>query len=292
MRFLGRITPDRSWRAFFVCSLLIPAAFGANAPSRPPELAQFGLPDPQEAAQLIAQVREAGIPGQFYLEFELRSLPRRGAEKTFRGRLWGGRNGQGIVTRVEVNDGDGRVHALLVQRGEKPMAWRLAEGRAVPLEPAAALAPVIPGVEVTPFDLQMPFLNWPNVTVERVTRVLGRPAHAFLFRAPGALASSDGEITAVRAYLDAQYNAIMQTELLGKNGRVLKSFGLVSLKKVGDQTLPRQADYRNETTRDKTRLQVTAAALNLPASPATFDPAQLGRPALAPAGDRIVRFGP
>ena len=118
----------------------------------------------------------------------------------------------------------------------------------------------MPGTDISAFDLQMPFLFWPGATVERITRVWGRPANAFLFRAPEVIGEGESAVAAVRAYLDTQFNALMQTELIGPAGRVLKTSYLVSLKKVEEQQVPRQMDYRNELTRDKKRLEVSAVA--------------------------------
>ena len=99
-------------------------------------------------------------------------------------------------------------------------------------------------------------------------------------------------IGAARAYLDTQANALMQTELINPSGKVVKSFSIVSLKKVGEQYLPKQADYRNEISRDKTRFQVTAAALNLGLPAAVFDPARLPVTVEPPAATLLVRIDP
>jgi hypothetical protein len=84
----------------------------------------------------------------------------------------------------------------------------------------------------------------------------------------------------------------MQTELINPAGRIVKSFSIVSLKKVGEQYLPKQADYRNEVTRDKTRFQLTAAALNLRLPAAVFEPAKLPVAVEAPASALLVRIDP
>jgi hypothetical protein len=46
---------------------------------------------------------------------------------------------------------------------------------------------------------------------------------------------------------------------------------------------------RDDATRDKTRLSVTAIAIGIPADPAVFDPASLGAAAAAPAAASITR---
>ena len=138
----------------------------------------------------------------------------------------------------------------------------------------------------------MPFLYWPGATVEKIARVMGRPAYAYLFNSPPEFLGRSGGVAAARAYLDTQFNALMQTELIGPTGRVVKTFSLVDLKKVAEQWIPKQADYRNEITRDKTRLQVTGAALNLRLPASVFEPSQLPLPVEPPSSALIVRIDP
>lgn len=292
--FAGIVTPAGLRRAFFVSAVMLcasplaPRLAAANVPVKPPELSQAGKASPEEAARLLQQFRQSGVPGEYYLEFELHHLPRRGEEKVFRGRLWGGRSAVGALTRVELTDAANRQHRFLIQNGEQPAVWKFADGKVEQLGIAALFQPLIPGVEVSAFDVQMPFLYWPDATLEKIARLRGRPTNAFVFRAPSAFTQQNSDVTAARAYLDTQFNALMQTELLGKNNRPLKTFSLLNLKTVDRQPLPKAADYRNEVTRDKTRLVVTAAALNLDLPPAVFESASLSRAAEAPAREKIV----
>lgn len=292
MDFSALNTPAFFRRAFSLglAGVFITSLARSAAPAAPPELAQIAKPDAAEAARLVEQFRSAGVQGDFYLEYQLKVLPRRGDERVYDGKLWGGRRAGAPVFRVEVTDSSGAAHRLLLRNGAAPLAWRWRDGRAVPIEGRDALAPLVPGADISAFDLQMPFLYWPGATVERITRVWGRPANAFLFRAPEIIGEGEAAVAAVRAYLDTQFNALMQTELIGPAGRVIKTSYLVSLKKVEDQQVPRQMDYRNEVTRDKTRLDVTAVALNA-AWPATlFEPETLGEAGAVPA--RVSRFAP
>jgi hypothetical protein len=257
-----------------------------------PELSQVGKPSAEEAARLVDQFRKAGIPGEYYLDFELHALPRRGEGPVFKGRWWGSRNDQGAITRIELTDAAGAPHRLLLQNGEHATVWRWANGRASEVGIADLMSPLVPGLEVSAFDLQMPYLYWPGATVEKIVRVLGRPSYAFVFPAPAAFKEQFSDISAARAYFDAQFNVPMQTEVLGRTGKVTRMLALLSLQRVGEQTLPKAADYRNEVTRDKTRLIVTGAALNLKLPATVFQPSNLGQPAAPPPADRIVRIDP
>jgi hypothetical protein len=280
------------WRAFFFPALCVTTAFSAAPPARPPDLAQVGLPDAAEVREILQQFRRADVVGDYYLEFELHALPRRGEETVFRGRLWGARNATGPIVRVELVDAAGAVRRLLVQNGERAAVWRFANGRIEQLGTAALFEPVIPGSELTAFDIQRPYLYWPDATLEKLVRVGGRPAHAFVFRAPSGFVAQHPEVAAVRAYLDTQFNALVQAELLDAKSKAVKTMSLLALKKVGEQWIPKAIDWRNAQTGDKARFVVTGAALNLEFGPALFEPAKLTEAIPPPAPDRIVRVEP
>lgn len=283
--------PALIWRAFFFSAAVGPAGWAAAPGSSMPELAQVGKPSEVEAARILEQFRRAGVAGEFFFEFEFRTLPRRGEERTIRGRLWGGRSAEGSLFRVELDDPAG-AQRLLIKNGVAGAVWRWRAGRIEELDLAASFAPLVAGVEVSAFDLQMPFLYWPDAKLEKITRVFGRPSYAYHFAAPLPVQERQLGVGAARAYLDTQFNALMQTELLAPSGRVAKTFSLISLKKVGDQHIPRQADYRNETTRDKTRFQVTAAALQLRLPATAFVPDGLGAPLTPPPAALLTRIEP
>jgi hypothetical protein len=109
-----------------------------------------------------------------------------------------------------------------------------------------------------------------------------------VFPAPAAVTAQKADLVAVRAFLDTQYNALMQIEYLGARG-VLKTVSLVDLKKIGEQWIPKSFDVRNDVSRDKTRFLVTGAALNLTLPPAVFAPAALAD-TVPPPADKLVRI--
>jgi hypothetical protein len=277
---------------FFLSALI--AAARAAGPTTPAsgELAQIGIPDAAEAQRILAQFRQSGMPGYYYLTFNLQHLPRRGAEQVFLGRLWGSRNAGDSLIRVVLTDGAGSEHRLLVQNGRIGAVWRWTAGITNRLGLDELFAPVVPGVQLSAFDLQMPFLAWPDATVVSINRVRGRPAHAFVFRPPTGYAAVQAAPVSVRSYFDAQFNAPMQTEWLDRDGKVTRTFSLLDLKKVEGTYLPKAFEVRDEATRDKTRLVVTGAALNLDLSAALFEPAMLGEDFAPPAASRIIPFNP
>ncbi len=248
------------------------------------------LPDRAGALAILDRFRRSIYAEPIYLEFELREMPRRGDEHLYHGRLWGARNDGGPVARFELNPGNGApAHHILVQGGPDSSLWISdGTGKAVRNE-NALLAPLVPGVQMTPFDLQMPYLYWLDASFAGEERLRGRAANVYAFTPPAEFTAAYPGVRSVRVYLDTQYDALMQSEVTGPGGRVAKTLSLLELRKVGDRWIPRDLDVRDDLTRDKTRLSVTAIAIGIRADPAVFDPASLGAAAAAPAAARITR---
>jgi hypothetical protein len=293
-----RATPVPPWRAFFVFGLLAASAgFGAVPKGQaPPPLTQLGGADPAEARAAIEQVRRQGIQGNYFLEFRLRVMPRRGEERLIPGRMWGTRNAIGPLSRVGLTLNEtsiGEERRLLIQNGSESALWRWKSGGEVEkLAAAAPFEPVIPNTELSAFDLQMPFIYWEDFTYRGLTRFRGRPAHVLIMRPPPSFAQQHPALKGVRIHLDTQFNALVQTELLGVNDSVLKTLSLVDLKKIGEQWIPKTFDVRDEKTRNKTRFDVTAAAVGLDFSRMLFEPAQLGENVQPPHESQLTRLAP
>jgi hypothetical protein len=198
------------------------------------------------------------------------------------------------VTRLELDVGRGGfTHRFLIQGGPDGALWTSdGEGAGAPNE-GALLAPLAPEVEMTPFDtLPMPFIYWLDSELAGVERVRGRPANIYVFLPSAEFAARHPAIKSVRAYLDAQYDALEEFEITGPDGRVSKTLTLLELKKVGDRWIPEDFDVRNEATRDKTRLSLTGVAEGVTPGPQAFDPSRLGSPLQPPAAARVIRIGP
>ncbi len=270
-------------------------AFAQPRLNRPaPRYFQLTPPDQKEGGQILEEMREAGPAGDYYLEFELRVLPRRGEETRIPGRLWGGRNREGNLSRLSLTlplsaDASGTSapvqKRLLVQGGPRPAAWQwpAADGSpSIVMDEAALFAPLA-GTDLSAFDLQMPFLYWMDFVYEGKTRLNDRPVDTFLLYPPASLAVRRPDLAGVRVYLDPQYHALVQAEQIGEGEKPLKSFRVVSLRKIGDNWMVRSVELRDETTRNKTRFVVTAAALNLDFSSTVFDPGNLSATLRPPA---------
>ena len=99
---------------------------------RPP--AQFisgSRPDQSEGARILQTFQQAGISGYYWLAFELRVMPRQGADRTIIGELHGGRNALGPISRLTLPAAAGEQRWLL-QSGPHPATWQWLGGAGEP----------------------------------------------------------------------------------------------------------------------------------------------------------------
>jgi hypothetical protein len=278
---------------FFLGAALIPLAAQSKRYRPHPDYVQFTPPDQAKGRGILEDFRQRGIEKDYYLEFDLRVMPRRGAEKRIPGRAWGGRNPNGPVSRIELQlSPEGAAQRLLVQNGPAGAIWNWhgeEPGMTARLDASAMFAP-LGGTELTPFDLQMPFIFWDDFVYEGVTRQGDRPMQTFLMYPPETIAAQNPAITGVRMFVDSAYHAMMRFQVIGGDGRVLKTMQLGSFKKVDEQWLMKEIDFRNDATRDKTRFDLTAAAAGLDLPPGLFSPETLAQPIPPPARERLSRM--
>ena len=243
-----------------------------------------GKADQAEGAGILESFRQTGVAGTHWLSFELRVLPRKGAERVIEGELLGTPGAQGPLTRLTLAKGH-----WLIQAGPAPAAWVAMDGAVRPATTAETLQPIA-GTDFTLFDLQMPFLHWTDFVYEGLAKVRSRPAHRFLLYPPADFAAVRPDLSAVRVCIDTQFQALVQVEQLGPSGQTVKSVALIDLKKVGEQWLVKSIDLRNHLTRDKTRLTFKAVALDLLLPADTFIPTQLTQPDPAIPREKITEL--
>ena len=161
-----------------------------------------------------------------------------------------------------------------------------ATGEIVPAGSGQSVA----GTDLTIFDLQMPFLYWTDFTYEGQAKVRGRPTYSFILRPPPGYVPPQPGLTGVRVLIDTQFQAMVQADQLGPKGAVERSVVLLDLKKVGEQWLVKTIDVRDMSSRDKTRLTITAAAINLKLPDGTFVAGNLLTDPPDITAKQIVRF--
>lgn len=254
-----------------IAVFLLASASEAEAQSRrrpSPRYLGGHTPDQIEGARILDDMREIGLAGDYYEEFELRLLPRKGKESRVQGRWFGGRNAIGPVSRIELFPVAAAAEVLWVQNGPDPEVWRLHPG-APPTELAGGVItePLV-GTTLSAADLQIPFMYWRDFVFEGREEVLGRPTFVFLLFPPEAEAEKFPGIGGARVFIDTQFHAPLQAQWIDDDGEALKTITVLSLKKVEDRYIVKSFEVRDEQTRDKTRLVVTAVSFtaNMPES--------------------------
>ncbi len=235
------------------------------APNRvrpPSKFLQFTPPDQAEGKRILQEFRQRGL-GNVFFRFELQFLPRRGEEKMRPGQLWLGRTPAGPAYRVELPASGGQPEArFLIHGGRNPLAWRWESGGALvgaPLGVADLFLP-IGDTDLTVFDLQMPYLYWDDFVYEGLAKYKGRVAEVFLLYPPEGWSSARPELTGVRIYLDSQFYAMVKAESLGPDAAINSTLSVADFKKVDDHWVAKAIELRNEKTRHRSRLVMTAAA--------------------------------
>ena len=264
------------WTVWCLAFLLAGTAVAQRRVRPEPRYAFTGTADQAEGRRLLEEFRRLGLAGDYALEISLRVLPRRGAERTVSGRMYGTRNERGPVSLVEFPAGTPGARRILVQNGPQSAVWTVpADGAAVVAVGAGQLFAPLAGTDLTAFDLQMPFLFWEDFVFEGVVSVRGRPAHRFLAYPPPEIAAARPELAGVRFYLDTQFSALVQAEELGPENTPVKTISVLDLKRTQGQWIVRSIDLRDEATRNKTRFRIEGAALGLALPPVVFSPEHL-----------------
>ena len=243
--------------------------------------------DHAEGLKRIEHFRNQRLNGDYSLKFELQHKPRKGKQISYSGILWGTWNTQGPLVRVALwaENPEAAPLNFIIQGGPNPKFWKSVNGGSfVALKKEEIFEPLLPGLIYTPFDLLSPYAYWDEMDYEGVKRIKGRPAHLFLMSPPEALMQANPELGPVRMALDADFNAIIQADWLTPQGDKARAFKILNIKKTQGEWILKTVDLVDEKSHDKTRFNVTAAALGLSLNPKHYFTPKKAR-AQAPAID-------
>lgn len=240
-----------------------------------------------EAASVLAEFRASRGGPDSVLEGDLIHFPRRAEEREWPVTVRTGWAGGVLRLRIDFG-GEGAAGPFLFRGGADPAGWKVAPGTdgAVRLDGAAMLEPLIPGVELTAFDLTAPYLDWPDFRYEESVRVSGSPAHWFRFEPPPGWAPLLAEkgIAAVRVALDTRFNAPIRAEYVGPDGEPARILEARSFKKFANTWIVRRLEAFDAATRDRSELRIEDALVEIRLPGSVFRPEGLSEP--APAADR------
>ena len=267
-------------------------ALGVFAQKPPPNSAR-NLSE-GEASSRLHQFRYQRLIGDFTFQFELEHMPRRGESRIFQGLLWGTWNSSGPLMRARFSAvegiASGKSIEMILQNGIAPLVWSRSLASTLPtsstepppftnLPPQFWFKEFLPGVGYVPFDLLMPFTYWKKTTYLGAEKVKGRPAQIFLAYPPDNFPGFGKKFKAVRYALDDGYNALLRVEILGPLDKPLRTFKILSFKKLEDnQWILKTIDLVNELSRDKARFEIGAANVGNPHPIILFDPNYLAIP--------------
>jgi hypothetical protein len=146
--------------------------------------------------------------------------------------LLDGRGTQPVAV-VEINDAFGApiARARLRTTEEGLLLAEVEQGEPLAPAPDATAASEIPGLGIAWTDLALGFLQWPGAVTEQEEMKLGRLCHVVRLPAPPAAASP---YAAVRLWVDAQAQALLQADGLDARGRLVRRLAVRSLRKTDE----------------------------------------------------------
>jgi hypothetical protein len=240
---------------------------------------------------ILESFRSKVIPVPYYLEFTLRTYGKGRPDLRFDGRLFGGVNANGPITLVEVDhepDSNNPVR-YLIQNGPIPVVWRAdRETAKVQILNPDELADPLYQTDVSPFDLQLPYLFWQDFVYEGLTRFRGRPTDVFILYPPECERDLYPLISGVRLYLDSQFDAMMQAEILDQDMEVAKQINLLEIRKIDGTWMAKTIDVKMPDG-TKTRFRIGAARMNSSWDEALFKPGNLAAELPVIPEDELVR---
>lgn len=216
----------------------------------------------EEAVEMWAGFSRSGIAGDYCMEFSIAHRPRRGEETRAFGEIFGSKTPEGFdVTRVRIftrNTPDGApacaADFILKNDPAAPRVYRVENGKTREVPRADWAKPFVDGFIYSPFDLLMPYKFW-NPKYDGPGRI-GQAVHFFRLEPTGNAQGAGG---AVRLALSREFSSPVQAQVLGADTRPAKTLKLASVKKIGSRWIMREAELRDESTRDKDILRFLSA---------------------------------
>ncbi|HCR30702.1 MAG TPA: hypothetical protein DIV79_11865 [Opitutae bacterium] len=226
--------------------------------------------------EILKQFQSMGWDGGYRWRIQLKIMPRREKSRYINGIMYGDRNAQGPISRIDIIerpadvDSEGNhiqasVLRLLLQSGGNAYAMQLHSsepGPPIAIESDTMLENIA-GSEFSLFDIMAPYVYWPRFEYEGRRTFRGGPTHLFWMYPPDEDNLLREKIGGVRLHISDQFNVLTQTEIFDTQGEKLKTIYISGVKKVDGQAIFSGMDARNEITRDKTRLRILDATMGL-----------------------------
>ncbi len=222
------------------------------------------------ATEALNNFRRQRIVGDYAMRFILEKTDLKGKKTSLFGSMWGGWR-EGNVVRLEVpKQKEFNGLELLVYGGQDAKAWMITgDGSIEKLDEKKYATPIVDEFVFTPFHILMPFIYWNDATYTGGAKVKGRNVQKFELRPPKDYSA---DVSMIRIYLDDVYNALIKAEIFDKAGTMQTELTVSTIKKVQDQWIAKTIDLIDAKKKDKLRLIVKEAALNLDIENSIFEP--------------------
>lgn len=212
-------------------------------------------------------LKSAQFSNDCVFEFELIHYPRNGKNIIFVGQLFLSK--EAMVMKI-LPRGGGEVTKILCKFGRLPRVWTL--GNVIKeLTLGELISPIVSNQLFNSIDLSRSFLAWESSKYEDFKRVKGRFSYLFLTNVPEELKKVNNVYDKVRIVIDSHFNSLLQVNYLNVKKEILRTFSILSFKKVDEEWIPKSIEIMDEITREKSRLTITSAAMNLKLPLTTFD---------------------
>ncbi len=241
--------------------------------------------DASEQNSYLQSLRNQRIDGDYCLKFQLIHKPRRGSSQYYDGTLYGSFSENRPMIRVLLkarghlgSDLSGSTVVLteiIIHGGASSSAWlrRNLSDTFLLMQGTETLNPLVPNLLFRTFDLQMPYVHWPNycyVGPDRIGRAGG--VQVFNMYPPAESPAALTGVESVRISLDSSYSALRRASILLKGEVVDSVLETRSFAKVQNQWILREVALSDPTTKDCTSFKVSSVALGITLDSSIFNP--------------------
>jgi hypothetical protein len=240
----------------------------------------------EQSNQILQLFRQSSIPGNFFLKFNIIHKPRLGENKNpVEGALWAGWADSGPQVRAEIFDTEGQTQLsfIAVKNFKQSSLWISNN-----LKPAQvgnsneASEPIVPGLILSAFDINLPFTHWKDTKYTATLRSRGRGVHFF-----EAINPTQSEPAKVIYGIDRAYGALTEATYYSQTGKITRTLKIEDFAKVDGQWMVSTCSIRDESTRDIDVLKITDAAVKINLLDHTFTPDSLVEKAKFPTSTEL-----
>ncbi len=225
----------------------------------------------ENASQRWATFSQSVQAKTFVFDFKLTHYPRQAEEVEYFGTMYGKETSGKTLIRLTLKGGGKMCDYLFIRKNARDIFAYKFENNSLKKIPESELnSPIKNGLIYTYFDILTPYKFWESEYLEPVR--IGQAAYLFLAKSPKKKVLPD-----VKIALSREFNHPVLTQVLDENGMPQRSFTLGSVKKIGDYWIMKNAEIRDEISRDRDKFSIIRASLNENIDDNIFKPENLGK---------------